>query len=85
MRSQSGQPLRGVVVLVDPLDKPSPPIPDVANATDQAGYYYWALPPGRYRLSFIHNGTRIATRDVAIPDGRRIVSFDVVIADRKEP
>lgn len=85
MRSQSGQPLRGVVVLVDPLDKPSPPIPDVANATDQSGYYYWALPPGRYRLTFVHNGKNIATRDAAIPDGRRIVPLDVVITNRKEP
>lgn len=85
VRSQSGQPLHGVVVLVVSLDKPGPPIPDLANATDRAGHFFWALPPGRYRLTFVRDGRKIATRDVAIPDRRRIVPVDVVVSDRANP
>jgi len=79
VRAKTGTPLRGVVVLVRPLDTPTRPIPDIANTTDADGRYRWNLPPGRYELTFVRDGTPIAKREVVVPADRRAAPLDVVV------
>jgi hypothetical protein len=61
-----GRPLRDVFVQATSLDRPAPAIPDIAITTDQAGNYFWALLPGRYSLTFFHQGRRLTSRDVGV-------------------
>jgi hypothetical protein len=49
--SDEGRPAVGVVVLPKSLDEPSPPIPELAVATDASGRCSWRLWPGRYELT----------------------------------
>ncbi len=85
VRLPSGQPLPGILVVAVSLIKPSPPIPDIAIVTDAAGYYVWDLPLGRYQLTFVRNGQRIATRDVAIGDASRTVTLNLTVSARENP
>jgi hypothetical protein len=86
VRLPSGQPLQGVVVLPRSLDEPpASPIPDIANTTDEAGHYFWDLPTGRYRLTFVLNGKTIAIREVTIRDNQRAVTLDIIASDRGNP
>lgn len=77
LSSPSGRPLAGVVVLVQSLGRPVP-IPDRANATDADGHFFWPLPAGRYRLTFVSEGRTIAVRDVSVPGRGRAVRIRVV-------
>lgn len=65
MTSADGNPISGVFVQAKWLDKPVP-IPDIAIVTDHTGRYFWALPPGRYELTFFHDGRRLASRNVTV-------------------
>lgn len=81
VRLPSGQPLRKVVVLARSLDRSPPPIPDIAITTDENGRYFWKLPPGRYELTFVREGKRIATREVSVPGDTRKTILNVTISD----
>lgn len=77
LSTASGRPMAGVVVLVQSLGRPVP-IPDMANSTDQDGRFFWPLPAGRYRLSFVREGRTVAVRDVVVPGGGRAARIRVV-------
>jgi hypothetical protein len=62
----NGKPATQVFVQARSLDRPAPAIPDIANFTDNAGNYSWSLPPGRFELTFIHQGRNLATRRVTV-------------------
>jgi hypothetical protein len=79
VRTASGKPVTGVVVLAQSLDKPSPAIPDIAITTDSAGRYLWLLRPGKYELAFLLNGKKLATRRVTISTEGTPQSLDVVV------
>jgi hypothetical protein len=79
VRTQSGAPLDGVVVLAESLDPGGRPIPELAIPTDQNGRFFWELEPGRYRLTFVRDGRTLGTRDVLLPADRRAVAIDVVL------
>jgi hypothetical protein len=70
--------MSGVVVLAQSLDKPSPAIPDIAITTDAAGRYLWLLRPGKYELTFLLNGKKLATRRVTVSAEGTPQSLDVV-------
>jgi hypothetical protein len=50
VRDGAGRPVSGV--LVQAIAEPgSPPAPELAVMTNNAGRFVWPLPPGNYRLS----------------------------------
>jgi hypothetical protein len=62
----NGKPATQVFVQARSRERPAPAIPDIANFTDSAGNYSWSLPPGRFELTFIHQGRKLATRKVTV-------------------
>jgi hypothetical protein len=79
VRTQSGEPLHGIVVLAESLDPGGRAIPELAISTDPAGRFFWELEPGRYRLAFVRDGRRLATREVTVPAEQRTVTVDIVL------
>ncbi len=80
---RAGRPLRGIVVLVRKLDPPNVPIPELANSTDARGRFFWPLPAGRYRLTFVGDGHRLTERTVTVRGGGETVRMEVVVAGRR--
>jgi len=62
----NGKPATQVFVQARPLDQGGLPIPDIGIFTDGAGGYAWPLPPGRFELTFVHQGKKLATRSVTV-------------------
>jgi hypothetical protein len=56
-------------------------VPDIGIFTSKGGNYFWPLPPGRFELTFIHQGRKRATREVEV--GRnRATRLDVQLTAR---
>lgn len=66
----SGKPAANVFVQARSLGQPAVALPDIGILTNQAGDYSWPLPPGRFELNFIHNGKKLATRQVNVGRNR---------------
>ena len=66
---RAGRPIHGVVVMVRKLDPPPVAIPEIANATDRNGRFFWPLAPGRYALSFHRDGRALGERTVVVGSG----------------
>lgn len=79
VRTSSGRRVSGVVVMVEKLDPPPVPIPELANSTDHRGRFFWPLPRGRYRLRFLREGRAIAERVVTVSGAEVATEIDVVI------
>jgi hypothetical protein len=62
----NGKPATQVFVQARSLERPAPAIPDIGIFTDGSGNYSWPLPPGRFELTFIHQGRKLATRNVTV-------------------
>ena len=62
----NGKPATQVFVQAKSLGQGGPPVPDIGIFTDGAGGYAWPLPPGRFELTFIHQGNKLATRKVTV-------------------
>lgn len=58
VRDGRGRPVAGVLVEAS-AEPGSPPVPDLAIVTDQAGRFDWPLRPGTYRLSAGPSGTAV--------------------------
>lgn len=58
VRDGRGRPVAGVLVQAA-AEPGSPPVPDLAIVTDQAGRFDWPLRPGTYRLSAGPSGTAV--------------------------
>jgi hypothetical protein len=78
----NGKPAPQVFVQARSLGPAGPAVSDIAIFTDSAGGYSWPLPPGRFELSFVHEGKKLATRRVTV--GRNgVTRLDVRLSDRK--
>lgn len=79
VREATGRGIAGIVVMVEKLDPPPVPIPEIANSTDGDGRFFWPLPQGRYRLRFLRDGQPVAERAVTVDgrDGAR--EIDVIV------
>ena len=65
----SGKPAAGVFVQARPLGQ-SPALPDIGIFTNKSGAFFWPLPAGRFELTFIHRGQKLAVRQVEVAEGR---------------
>jgi hypothetical protein len=78
----NGKPAAQVFVQARPLGPSGPPVPDIGIFTDSAGRYSWPLPPGRFELTFVHEGKKLTTRRITV--GRTgVTPLDVRLSDRK--
>lgn len=84
VKSASGRPMPGIVVLAKSLDKPAPAIPDIAIVTNANGSYFWSLPPGNYELTFLRDGSKLAARRVVVRQSR-VTQMDVLPARHGTP
>jgi hypothetical protein len=77
----NGKPATQVFVQARPLGPSGPAVPDIGIFTDGAGRYSWPLPPGRFELTFVHQGKKLTTRSVTV--GRSgVTRLDVRLSDR---
>jgi hypothetical protein len=79
VRTATGQAMRDVVVMIEKLDPPPVPIPELANSTDRDGRFFWPVPRGRYRLRFVRDGRPIAERVVDVTGAEVARDIDVVV------
>jgi hypothetical protein len=78
VRTATGHPAPGVLVVPTPADASTPPAPEKAVRTDDAGRYRWQLMPGRYVLVARHADQTSAGVPVTVTAGRP-ASADLVI------
>lgn len=64
-----GTPVAGAFIAATSLDQPTPPIPEIAILTNEAGRFTWPLQPGRYRLTALVDGEEIGTATAAVTAG----------------
>lgn len=64
-----GSPVAGAFIAASSLDRPAPPIPEIAILTNEAGRFTWPLQPGRYRLTALVDGEEIGTATAAVTPG----------------
>lgn len=60
----SGKPAANVFVQARSLGQMA--VADIGIFTDKAGNFYWPLPPGRFELTFVHQGRSLARRAVEV-------------------
>lgn len=74
----SGKPAANVFVQARSLGQPAVALPDIGVLTNKAGDYFWPLPPGRFELTFIHQGKKLATRQGNVGrDGRTRLDIEL--------
>lgn len=66
----SGKPAEKVFVQARSLGQPAIALPDIGILTNKAGDYFWPLPPGRFELTFILRGRKLATRQLDVGRNR---------------
>jgi hypothetical protein len=77
----SGKPAANIFVQARSIGQPSVALPDIGILTNKAGDFFWPLPPGRFELTFILHGRKLATRQVNV--GRsRATRFDIQLPAR---
>lgn len=64
-----GTPVAGAFIAATSLDRPAPPIPEIAILTNETGRFTWPLQPGRYRLTALVDGDEIGTATAAVTAG----------------
>lgn len=64
-----GTPVAGAFIAATPLDRPAPPIPEIAILTNEAGRFTWPLRPGRYRLTAMHEGDEVGAATAEVTAG----------------
>lgn len=64
-----GQAVEGAFIQPRSLDKPSPPIPEIAILSDSSGQYMWPLRPGNYEITVSADGYVSATGQVKVRAG----------------
>jgi hypothetical protein len=64
-----GTPVVGAWIECRSLDRPSPPIPDVAVVTGADGRYQWPLPPGRYECRAVADGRESRAGRATVHEG----------------
>lgn len=81
VRTRDRRGVGGIVVMVEKLDPPPVPIPELANSTDRDGRFFWSLPRGHYRLRFVRDGRTIAERVVRVASDETAEEIDVEIGE----
>lgn len=61
-----GRPVWNAWIQARSLDRPSPPIPDIAVLTNTDGWYTWPLSPGTYELLVSAEGYQRATKRITV-------------------
>ncbi|UQU67983.1 carboxypeptidase-like regulatory domain-containing protein [Couchioplanes caeruleus] len=71
VRTTAGRPAPGVLVVPTAAGASTPPAPEKAVRTDDAGHYRWQLMPGRYVLAARHADRVSAGVTVTVTAGQR--------------
>jgi hypothetical protein len=66
IKTRSGEPVVGAMIIPTPNSSDAPPIPEIAITTDTAGHYEWPLQPGLYKITIISDGYQTSSQDVEI-------------------
>ncbi len=65
-----GTPIAGAFIAATSLDRPSPPIPEIAILTNEAGRFTWPLRPGRYRVTALVDGAEVGSANTQVTRGK---------------
>ena len=77
-------PVEGAFIQPRSLDKPSPPIPEIAILSNSSGQYMWPLWPGNYEISVSAEGYARASGQVTVQAGQvAILNFTLQHAPSK--
>jgi hypothetical protein len=77
-----GHPIANAWIRPASLERPGPPIPEIAIVSEADGRYRWPLPPGQYQVSVSADGYREATRPVTVSPGTTVTLDFVLDPDR---
>lgn len=77
-----GRPIADLFVKAEAVGRLGRAVPEKAVYTDENGEYWWALPPGKYRVTVAATGFRQASGEVTVWPGKpAILDFSLVPDD----
>lgn len=78
VQDQNGNPVSGVLVVPEPKEELSVPIPEIAVYTDEQGKFTWNLPPGEYDFVLTQNERNTDKHTVTIPQDQNEHELNLV-------